>query len=62
MTEQQYIDTTDLQRVRKNILREILPPNSKVVSQEDHNEVMRILSKWNDDLYEAIGEVTTDEE
>lgn len=63
MTEQEYIDATDLANIRaaKEILRQVLPANSKILNGYEHVKVMRILQTWEDDLHNHINVIPTEE-
>lgn len=63
MTEREYIDATDLAKVRSAIavLRQILPENSTVITRPEYGEVMPVLYHWQDQL-EALAKVTEFEE
>lgn len=52
MTEQEYIDATDLAKLRiaDTIIRDVLPANSSVVDKESHRTVCRIIQQWTDRL------------
>ena len=56
MTEQEYIDATDLAKVRnmKTILLDITQANSSVIIPADYATVYRIISKWEDDLVKNL--------
>lgn len=56
MTEQEYIDITDLQRIvdARNTLREIVVINSSVVHSKDYSKVMEQLSRWEDLLRSQV--------
>jgi len=56
MTEQEYIDVRDMQRVNSamNGLRDIVPDNSSVIVQNELFSVMRMLSKWMSDYYRVV--------
>lgn len=56
MTEQEYINVCDLQRITdaKNILRDVLPETSNIITSEDKAIVFKILNKWQDELFKAI--------
>ena len=56
MTEQEYINVRDLStamNIRK-IISDIIPENSIVVKKEDFVTVYKILSQWEEQLFEII--------
>lgn len=56
MTEQEYIDATDLAKVRmiRAILRDIVAENSAVIHPDAYREVSRIVAKWEQDLFNVM--------
>lgn len=56
MTEQEYIDATDIEKVRsaKEALQRIVPANSSVVNPIDYDTVMKIIYAWEHKLYKTI--------
>ncbi len=56
VTEQEYIDLTDLTKVRnaKKILSDITPENSTVITKEDWQKIMTALWKWEKALLMGI--------
>jgi len=56
MTEQEYIDTTDLHKVRmiKDILMDITIENSNSMTEEEMDIVYPIIDKWEQRLTNAI--------
>ncbi len=56
MKEQDYINVRELSAVldAKNILRSIIPANSKVISEEEFREVMSLVSDWEIKLFNII--------
>ena len=56
MTEQEYIDATDLQKLKSAILilRDITPPNSKVLPSDKFGVVVETLQEWRDELYKQV--------
>jgi hypothetical protein len=56
MKEQDYINVRELSNVMnaKGILRDIIPENSKVITQDKLSTVMKILSEWQDELFSII--------
>lgn len=56
MTEQEYCDLRDLQRIESamSILGDVIPHNSSVVKEKDYRMIGQILSNWKDKLYELI--------
>lgn len=48
MTEQEYIDTTDMQRLRdaQSILSNIVPENSKVIDPVEYRFVFNTIRSW----------------
>jgi hypothetical protein len=55
MTEQEYIDLSDLQTVRIiiNLFRDITPDVSTVIKPEECKMVKQIVSKWYDELHKV---------
>lgn len=53
MTEQEYIDRGDLVTVchTLNLLRQIEPRNSSVITPREYKQVMKTLVGWQDHLY-----------
>jgi hypothetical protein len=56
MTEQEYINLTELERVRNAIiiLRKITPTISVVIAETEHAALMRVLSAWENALSKEI--------
>ena len=57
MKERDYINATDLAKVRaaESILRDLLPTISiDAITDEDYGQVMKTLYKWRTALFEAI--------
>jgi hypothetical protein len=56
MTEQEYIDATDLQKVRmiKDILLDITSEISNVITEEEMDIVYPVISIWEQKLTESI--------
>lgn len=56
MKEQDYINVSDLARVRSAIvvLRNIIPKNSTIIKEEDYYKIMSKLYSWESDLVELI--------
>lgn len=56
MTEQEYIDVSDLTNVRamRAILHDIVAENSSVIPQEEYQTVGKLLSRWAEKLHERI--------
>lgn len=56
MTEQEYIDVSDLAKLRsaKAILSDITPANSKVIDLYDFSTIMEHLAIWEIELSEKI--------
>ena len=56
MTEQEYIDVSDLQKIdaARRLLRRIVPENSSVVKRGELAVVYRQLNDWADKLYAKI--------
>ena len=48
MTENEYIKVKDLAIITsaKNVLRELIPETSEIVDKKEYQEVMRLISKW----------------
>lgn len=63
MTEQEYIDASDLQKVRiaNQLLRQIHPVNSSIIDPQHFRKVILILQKWEDDLYKILKVESTEE-
>lgn len=56
MTEQEYINATDLQKIRaaKNLLIEVFPINSTIIDLHEMSDIIVILSRWEEGLYKKI--------
>jgi hypothetical protein len=56
MTEQEYINVTDLENTRsaKVALLDIEPGSSPVVDKREWKKIIQILSKWESDLGKVI--------
>ena len=56
MPEKAFIVRGDMVSVHVALetLRNIVPANNPYVSRSDYKIVMSILSKWTDDMYEAV--------
>lgn len=56
MTEQEYIDTHDIVAIRivKSILRDLTPETSCVILLSELQDIMKVLSKWEDKLVTEI--------
>jgi hypothetical protein len=63
MTEQEYIDATDLAKVVAviKILGEITPSNSSVIPVQQYRDVMATVKRWEMDLFTKI-QTYSDEE
>ena len=60
MTEQEYIYVRDLSNVMvmRNCLKDLNPGHS-VMTVDEHKEVMKVLKRWEERLFEKV--VTKDE-
>lgn len=58
MTEKEYINVSDLNRLRQacTILATIIPANSDVIVKEDFQEIMSKLQDWEQELGEDVSE------
>ena len=56
MTENEYINTKDLGSVIcvKECLKKIIPESSNIISKKEHEEVTKIVSRWEIELYQKI--------
>ena len=56
MKEQEYIDVSDRVKVSNalEILRDITPSISSIINSEDYTTVIKILSGWEDNLFNII--------
>lgn len=56
MTEKEYIRVTEITRVRaiNEIIRNIIPENSDVITREEYNKVVHYLYKWEDGLSKKV--------
>ena len=56
MTEQEYLDVSDLARIRtaRQVLRDICPETSQVVDRERYREIHRVLQLWDAALTSGI--------
>ena len=56
MTEQEYILTADLRTIRHLLseIREVIPENNPHVPRDEFQTVTRLLSKWQDALFQAV--------
>lgn len=56
MDEQEYINVQELTSIRsaKEILKDIVPANSKIISCDEFISVVQVLSKWESKLYKLI--------
>ena len=56
MTEKEYIRVTELTRVRaiNELMRNIIPENSDVITRDEYNKVVHFLYKWEDKLSSKI--------
>lgn len=56
MTEQEYIDSTDLAKLRliKSILQEIAPENSSIIDKKSYIDIYETIVIWSDELREKI--------
>jgi len=56
MTEQEYINVRELSQVvaAREMLRGIVPANSRVISSDELKEVGEILGRWQDELFKLI--------
>lgn len=56
MTEQEYVDLSDLQRVRIaiKVLSEIVTENSKIIKEKDYKEVVSKICDWADELSNQV--------
>lgn len=56
MTEQEYIDVTDLVKLRdiKFILRDIIPENSEIIDKDSFNSIYAIIGEWEHKLSNKI--------
>lgn len=56
MTEKEYINTSDLARIRAIMatIRNIIPENSDIVKRKDYNTVCHHLYKWEQELSKKV--------
>jgi len=56
MTEQEYINVKELGTVSAalDVLKNIVPDNSKVIVKEDYQKVMDTIYKWQEALFQKI--------
>ena len=56
MTENEYIKVKDLAIITsaKNVLRELRPETSEIVDKKEYQEVMRLISKWEEKHFYKI--------
>jgi len=56
MDEKLYINVSDLTRLKnaKNILSEIIPENSDIVTKNEFIRIHEVISGWIEKLYEKI--------
>ena len=56
MTENEYIYVYDLSNVRnvKNVMRNITPEVNECISQEEYDNIIKTLSKWENDIFKKI--------
>lgn len=56
MSEQEYVDLSDLNRLRhaRKILSDIIPENSTIIEEEPFREVMKTLWKLQENLTDEI--------
>ncbi len=54
--EQDYINISDLNKVRiaNEILKSIIPDNSTMIGKNDHAQMIKVLSSWEENLYNSI--------
>lgn len=53
MTEQEYIDLSDAEKVKvaRDLIKDIVPKSSSVISEEDHEAVLHKLYYWWNELH-----------
>jgi len=60
MTEQEYINITELKSIviARSILLDICPEGSIVIGSVDYQNIVRILSKWERELFKIAEDST----
>lgn len=58
MTEQEYIDVSDLHRIISalKILSDICPENSNIIKEEDFKNVISTMRGWQNNLFKEISD------
>lgn len=56
MTEQEYIDVSDLRCIMNAIscLKEICPESSKIIRKKEYDNIRFTLSKWQQKLLDSV--------